>query len=67
MMRNLFLTVLLFIATTSSAQVIKSNTLKSYKEGDMLEKGIYSDKKDAIAADTCGLLLHDQVRRLLAS
>ena len=51
-MRNLFLTVLLFIATTSSAQVIKSNTLKSYKEGDMLEKGIYSDKKDAIAADT---------------
>ncbi len=51
-MRNLFLTALLFVATTGSSQVIKSNILTTYKEGDVLEKGVYTDKKEAIATDT---------------
>ena len=51
-MRNLFLTAFLFVVTTGSSQVIKSNILTIYKEGDVLENGVYADKKEAIATDT---------------
>lgn len=39
----------------AQAQILKSNFLQGYKEGDKLEKSVYSDKGAAIAQDTwCG-------------
>ncbi len=57
MKRNLLAVTLLSLAVTGNAQVLKSNFMKGYKEGDKLEKSVYTDKADAIAQDTwCGAL-----------
>lgn len=45
------LIALAFVTLASNAQ-LKSNLLKGYKEGDVLEKGIYNDKKTPIIQDT---------------
>lgn len=43
------------IALSSQAQVLKSDILKNYKEGDALDKGVYTDKKEPIKENTwCG-------------
>lgn len=44
------LIALAFITLASNAQ-LKNNLLKGYKEGDVLEKGIYNDKKAPIIKD----------------
>ena len=50
--------VLIALATVilgSQAQVVKNDLLKGYKEGDVLEKAVYNDKRAPIHIDTwCG-------------
>lgn len=54
-MKKLVLAALAFFALGSQAQVLKSNFLNGYKEGDKLEKSVYTEKKAPIALDTwCG-------------
>lgn len=55
MKRLAFTFALIALTVAGRAQILKSNFLNGYKEGDKLEKSIYNDKKAAIAQDTwCG-------------
>lgn len=55
MKKLVFTAALAFIALGSQAQVLKSNFLNGYKEGDKLEKSVYTEKKAPIEMDTwCG-------------
>lgn len=46
---------LAMVALGSEAQIVKNDLLKGYKEGDVLEKTVYNDKRAPIQADAwCG-------------
>ncbi|WP_294553436.1 hypothetical protein [uncultured Bacteroides sp.] len=55
-MKKIVLTLAVAAFTfAAQAQILKNNFLKGYKEGDKLEKSVYSDKGASIAQDTwCG-------------
>lgn len=55
MKKAMFIAALAAVALSGNAQVLKSNLLDGYKEGDALEKLVYDDYRAAIQADTwCG-------------
>ena len=44
-----------FTLLPANAQIVKNDLLKGYKEGDVLEKTVYNDKRAPINVDTwCG-------------
>ena len=47
-MKKVFVSIALAaVALGSQAQIVKNDLLKGYKEGDVLEKTVYNDKKSA--------------------
>ena len=55
-MKKVFVSIALAaVALGSQAQIVKNDLLKGYKEGDVLEKTVYNDKRAPINVDTwCG-------------
>lgn len=46
MMKKVFVSIALAaVALGSQAQIVKNDLLKGYKEGDVLEKTVYNDKR----------------------
>ena len=56
MMKKVFVSIALAaVALGGQAQIVKNDLLKGYKEGDVLEKTVYNDKRAPINVDTwCG-------------
>lgn len=55
MKKVVFTLALAALAMAGRAQILKNNFMNGYKEGDKLEKSVYSDKKAPITQDTwCG-------------
>ena len=55
-MKKVFVSIALAaVALGGQAQIVKNDLLKGYKEGDVLEKTVYNDKRAPINVDTwCG-------------
>ena len=52
------------LAVGSQAQILKNDLLKGYKDGDILEKVVYDDKRAPINVDTwCGAFVATPVER----
>ena len=52
-MKKVFVSIALAaVALGSQAQIVKNDLLKGYKEGDVLEKTVYNDKRAPINVDT---------------
>ena len=53
MKRSVFILSLAAFVLSSNAQVLKSNLLNGYKQGDKLEKATYNKADAPIKIDTC--------------